>query len=308
VWWSVPRQAPRYVVLGISLVATLATLLGGCAAHAPVQPGPVRTVLRPAPLSTVALPAPPSDLGLAPVNVPITFADEGRAIRLSQYRVGDSDVYVADVRVANAGILRSGLARDNGNANTFVPTSSLAAAHGAVLAINGDSYAARKAGYAIRNGTVLRSVAASNARQDVAVERDGTLRVIAESKTRTSVLARNGVRDVLSFGPALVNAGSVVVAATDTQNHADLPEPRTAIAQVGPLHYLFVVVDGRTLASAGMTCPDLARFLLAYGAVTAYNLDGGGSSTLWFDGAVVNSPTTDGVVIQERGVSDIVLV
>jgi exopolysaccharide biosynthesis protein len=41
---------------------------------------------------------------------------------------------------------------------------------------------------------------------------------------------------------------------------------------------------------------------------TAYNLDGGGSSTMVFNGTVVNNPTTNGTRISERKVSDIVCI
>ena len=44
------------------------------------------------------------------------------------------------------------------------------------------------------------------------------------------------------------------------------------------------------------------------GVTTAYNLDGGGSSTLYFNGKVVNNPTTNGNTISERKVSDIVYI
>ena len=44
------------------------------------------------------------------------------------------------------------------------------------------------------------------------------------------------------------------------------------------------------------------------GCVTAYNLDGGGSSTLWFNGRVLNRPTTYGDTIEERSISDIVYI
>ena len=46
----------------------------------------------------------------------------------------------------------------------------------------------------------------------------------------------------------------------------------------------------------------------SYGVTTAYNLDGGGSSTMYFNGKVVNNPTTSGNTIEERAVSDIVYI
>ena len=44
------------------------------------------------------------------------------------------------------------------------------------------------------------------------------------------------------------------------------------------------------------------------GVQTAYNLDGGGSSTMYFQGQIVNNPTTGGSRIRERSVSDIVYI
>ena len=84
--------------------------------------------------------------------------------------------------------------------------------------------------------------------------------------------------------------------------------PRTAIGILEPLHYVFVVSDGRTEESEGLTLYELAEFMQSIGAATAYNLDGGGSSTIYFNGEVINNPTTDGKSIRERSVSDIVYV
>jgi len=52
----------------------------------------------------------------------------------------------------------------------------------------------------------------------------------------------------------------------------------------------------------------VAEIMKEYGATTAYNLDGGGSSTLYFNGQVINNPTTNGNTISERAVSDIVYI
>lgn len=84
--------------------------------------------------------------------------------------------------------------------------------------------------------------------------------------------------------------------------------PRTAIAVIDDLHYLFIVSDGRTSESAGLTLYQLAEFAQQLGAETVYNLDGGGSSTMYFNGEVINNPTTGGREIKERSVSDIVFI
>ena len=69
-----------------------------------------------------------------------------------------------------------------------------------------------------------------------------------------------------------------------------------------------MVTDGRTEESAGLSLVQLADLMLEIGCETAYNLDGGGSSTMVFQGEVVNNPTTNGRTITEREVSDIVYI
>ena len=54
---------------------------------------------------------------------------------------------------------------------------------------------------------------------------------------------------------------------------------------------MLVVVDGRRAWSVGMSLTELADQLLALGAFQAMNLDGGGSSTLWVRGTIVNYPS-----------------
>ena len=60
--------------------------------------------------------------------------------------------------------------------------------------------------------------------------------------------------------------------------------------------------------SKALSDDELAQFMDSLGVKTAYNLDGGGSSTMYFNGEVINQPTTNGKSIQERSVSDIVYI
>ena len=65
----------------------------------------------------------------------------------------------------------------------------------------------------------------------------------------------------------------------------------------------FVVADGRTDYSAGLTFPELSQFMHSIGATDlAYNLDGGGSTTMVLEGERVNKGSTS----RERDVSDII--
>ena len=83
--------------------------------------------------------------------------------------------------------------------------------------------------------------------------------------------------------------------------------PRTAIGMIAPLDYVFVVTDGRSGDSSGLTVRQLAQLLQNYGAEFAYNLDGGGSSSMVFLGQLINDPGTS-KKNEERSVSDIVYI
>ncbi|MDR7080979.1 exopolysaccharide biosynthesis protein [Arthrobacter ginsengisoli] len=94
---------------------------------------------------------------------------------------------------------------------------------------------------------------------------------------------------------------------TNVGNHSIQGEqPRTAVGIIGTNHLVFVVVDGRSPGySAGVTMTGLAEIMQGLGASTAYNLDGGGSSTMYFNGEVVNNPLGQN---KERGTSDILYI
>ena len=87
----------------------------------------------------------------------------------------------------------------------------------------------------------------------------------------------------ISFGPGLLDDGNVLVAVDDEVGKARASNPRTAIGQVSSNHYLFVVSDGRTEESEGLSLSELAAFMQSLGVKTAYNLDGGGTAVMFFN-------------------------
>ena len=144
--------------------------------------------------------------------------------------------------------------------------------------------------------------------EDLVIREDGSFEIVNEADATAQELADSGAREIFSFGPALVNHGKVQVFAGEEVERAQITNPRTAIGILGPLHYLMVVSDGRTRESRGLSLFELAEFMQQQGCDIAYNLDGGGSSTIWFNGRVLNKPTTYGDVIAERTISDIVYI
>ena len=235
-----------------------------------------------------------------------TYSDSKSKITVTQYRAYDSNIYVADVEVTDGTSILSVFANNTYGRNITDTTSDMAEENNAVLAINGDYYGARQSGYVIRNGVVYRNQGSNG--EDMVISKDGTLSFISESNTTTDSLIQKQAWQVLSFGPVLVENGQIAVTENDEVGMAMASNPRTAIGTVAKNHYLFVVSDGRTSESAGLSLYELANFMKSLGATNVYNLDGGGSSTMVFQGEVVNNPTTNGNKISERAVSDILYI
>lgn len=235
-----------------------------------------------------------------------TYSDSKSKITVTQYRAYDSNIYVADVEVTDGTSILSAFANNTYGRNITDTTSDMAEENNAVLAINGDYYGARQSGYVIRNGVVYRNQGSNG--EDMVISKDGSLSFISESDTTTDSLLQKQAWQVLSFGPVLVENGQLAVSENDEVGMAMASNPRTAIGTVAKNHYLFVVSDGRTSESAGLSLYELANFMKSLGATNVYNLDGGGSSTMVFQGEVVNNPTTNGNKISERAVSDILYI
>ncbi|MEA4813858.1 MAG: phosphodiester glycosidase family protein [Oscillospiraceae bacterium] len=243
----------------------------------------------------------------AAVTTDTTYDDGNISVTITTYREYDTDIYVADVKLSSADALSTALADSTYGKNITETTSSIADEANAILAINGDYYSARS-GYVIRNGVLYRSTSAGKNQEDLVIWDDGTFDIISEGDCTAQELLDKGAQQVLSFGPGLVENGEMAVDENDEVAKAKTSNPRTAIGMIEKLHYVFVVADGRTDESEGLSLYELAQFMKSLGADTAYNLDGGGSSTMVFNGKVVNNPTTNGKNICERKVSDIVCI
>lgn len=252
----------------------------------------------------------PETLPDAAAEVQVTadsYSDGNVSVTINEYRVNDTTVYAADVYVSSPDYLKTALAQGIFGRNVTEATSDIAAESGALLAINGDFYGAHQSGYVIRNGVLYRDTASRDA-EDLVIYSDGSFGIVNENDVSAHELLEQGAVQVLSFGPALVEQGSISVTESDEVGKAMASNPRTAIGVYDDLHYAFVVSDGRTDESEGLTLYQLAEFMQSLGVSTAYNLDGGGSSTMVFNGTVINNPTTGGSRIKERSVSDIVYI
>ncbi|WP_150275585.1 phosphodiester glycosidase family protein [Paenibacillus tepidiphilus] len=243
-----------------------------------------------------------------------SYSSEDIQIKIDEVQTGSGSdqitYFVADVVLEDAGSLQTAFADNSFGTNITEVTSEIAESNNAIFAVNGDYYGFREDGVIIRGGTVYRD---NPVRDAMALLSDGTMETYNEEEVASSELLAQGVTNTLSFGPVLIQDGQITSDFSNVKIDTNFgnrsiqnANPRTAIGMIAPNHYVFVVVDGRNEGySRGMTLTELAQLMQDLGATEAYNLDGGGSSTMYFMGRVVNNPQGKN---QERGVSDILYI
>ena len=197
-------------------------------------------------------------------------------------------------------VLRTAFAEGAYGRNVRARTREIAASVNAIFAINGDYCGYRDDGLIARESVLYRFVPV---REALCLMADGSLRVVRESEVDVDALMAEGLTDSWSFGPILVEDGVLPTAFNSTVKGNN---PRTALGQRGDGSYVAVVVDGRSDVSIGMTIEQLAQYMFDLGCVTAYNLDGGMTSCMYFNGSVISTPC--GTANMERSLSDIIYI
>ena len=244
------------------------------------------------------------------ISKPYDYEYQDQYCSISIKKVSENNItyFVADVQITDPSYFQIALSGDKPYGG-LEPVSSIASRNNAILAINSDDYGTHKYGTIIRNGELIR--ANTTTRNMLIVDQNGDMSVISDrkgenSKTLSQKLLSENVLQTFEFGPELVRDGQAVSfnSAFDViSTRSTRREPRTAIGQIDTLHYIIIIADGRQDGySVGITLPELQQLFVNYGAQTAMNLDGGGSTELWFQGQILNSPAGG----QERYVSDII--
>ena len=144
---------------------------------------------------------------------------------------------------------------------------------------------------------VARGTSAGRLASEAAVDQRVTVRLILRPQW-------GGVVDAVGGGPVIVQDGRPVFRALEdfTSGQLSLRNPRTAVGQKADGGIILVAVDGRQPGySTGLTNFELAQTMVRLGAETASALDAGGSTTMAFDGELLNRPSDPG---GERPVAD----
>ncbi|MDL2218565.1 phosphodiester glycosidase family protein, partial [Christensenellaceae bacterium OttesenSCG-928-M15] len=215
-------------------------------------------------------------------------------VRIAVHEVKENGVtyYLADIWVRGIDSFKTAFARDKyGGGRQNMKT--LMKNNDAIVAISGDYYGARKKGVVIRNGELYRDTP----HVDVCVlYRNGEMKTYASEEWSAIEDTAQNVHQAWGFGPMLLdeNAKPMTIEQFNGFEFEKL-HPRAAIGYYEPGHYCFVVVDGRKKAhSIGMLLSELSTLFHELGCKTAYNLDGGATAILGYEGKFVNQPYDDG--------------
>ncbi len=212
-----------------------------------------------------------------------TYKSSSLNIDLRRKSTHNVPYWVALIKIKNSGQLKSALSYGTyGGARQT--TSGAVSGNGGIIGVNGSAFSYQTGrpsplGMCIKNGVIYGNYETSYS--VMAVKYDGTI-YTPEQGLKGEALLEEGVKDTYNFGPILLKDGQAQPAWSETAKYY----PRTAVGMVKPGIYVLLVTD--TGSYAGLNHWDLVNIFNSYGCQYAYNLDGGGSATLYYNGQVMN--------------------
>lgn len=259
----------------------------------------------------------PVDFSVPPAPNPDGFTEDGYEDETIRVRMEDREEdgviwHLAFVEIASPTQLRTATAVPGKlTSSKTVKVSSMARYNNAVVALNGDNFVdqPKKTTFEYRMGEKIRNK--GNRTKDVLiidgkgdfhfVLADGSHSAEEHTQLTRDTAEALGMVNAFTFGPALVVDGEIREVEGEYGYNPNGKEPRTAIGQLGTLSYVMVIAEGRG-ESAGVTQPELAQFMLALGCEQAFNLDGGNSAEMVFNGTLYKGMPGG----EERSLSDII--
>lgn len=231
----------------------------------------------------------------------MSYDDGTLSVRIETAVVDEVTVYYVYVTIQDPSQLRTATA-GKPRSKTTAPVYAMAAQNNAVLAFNGDYFNYRDTGVVYRSGERLRFNV--RAGMDMCIVDENADLTIIDSPTKTKIekfQAEHTIIEAFSFGPALIKDGERLQFKYAEKNSCGYPTPdeRLILCQLedvnGLNQYLFIACDDPGLSVRRMT--DLAQ---EKGALQAYNLDGGHSTSIYLCGTRINK------IPKDRAVGDII--
>lgn len=230
-----------------------------------------------------------------------SYSDPSITVNITAGRTNNCDWWKADIYIADASQLRS-VSAGGFDTSVVVKGTVLAKRVRAVLAIDGDYYWQQKNPLVLRQGTLYMNNL-DGRRDALVIDEDGDFHILRKAKKTDISETINGKRIINGwcFGPVLVENGERLKVEGTNDMVPNERRQRMAICQAGPLHYVAICCGPPARGSSGMTLQEFADLVYAQGVETAYNLDGGDSTMMIFNGEKINDVRS----MSTREVSDI---
>lgn len=227
----------------------------------------------------------------------MSYHDDTLDVRVHMIRAYDTPIAVAFVQIADPAQLRTEQAKKYPSKAT-VRVGVIAKRVKSVLAVNADWFTYHSKGIIYRNGELLRN-RPNEEYEALAIDVNGDFHIIKPMTEEGYARLTTPIANSFAFGPALVIDGEV----QEIVNRAVTYKQRMAIGQIAPLSYVLVATDGPDQKdSVGLSVPQLAQLMHDLGAHTAYNLDGGQSTSMLMHKTKINGQAPETM----RAVGDII--
>lgn len=234
------------------------------------------------------------------------YSDDSITVQLETREENGVVWRLAFVQIKDASQFRTGIAGTKVTSSRVALPSAMAEKYNAVIAISGDYYAndPAKTTYEYRMGQKIRNK--RNRKKDILIiDTNGDFHLFVKSDEAEMNAFDESDLEILhafTFGPALVKDGTLLEMDEDYGYNPNGDEPRMAIGQIDTLSYVLVLAEGRTEDSQGVTHQELADFMFDIGCLEAFNLDGGNTATMVYNGGYYQQKTVN----NERAQSDII--
>ena len=227
------------------------------------------------------------------------YEDASISVRMETREEKGVTYRIAWVQVASPTQLRTAIAGNikvSSSGRVSFPSSvakvkAIASNNNAIVAVNGDYYsdAPQKTTFEYRMGMMIRDN--TNQTKDMLlIDDQGDFHIVfaqekkAQRAELDALLSDYNIVNAYTFGPALVHAGELLKTSTGYGYDPNGLTARTAIGQIDTLRYVLVVAEGVQKPEKGVTQQTLANFMYSLGCREAFNLDGGGSSAMYYAG------------------------
>lgn len=223
------------------------------------------------------------------------------AVTITTHTVSDTygkivSYHVADIYVKDVASIRTAAAGSDFHSHRERTVRDIADGVGALLAIDGDTFTHMQSGLVVRNGEIYRDTLCEGT--DVCIlYRDGRMETKRWGSFTAQEILDADPWQVWSFGPALLDENG---RSAEVESNLNGHNPRAAIGYFEPGHYCFVIVDGRQDGwSDGVRLSALSRLMEDLGCKAAYNLDGGNSAQMYWNGEIVSKACGSGRVVSD---------